>query len=81
MAELSQPAQLDRARRSRGGAARLPPGAQAGRSEVKADPKDTKDHPVGVWALPPISRMKDQDRAKFAAIGESDRFTLKLVRQ
>jgi len=36
---------------------------------------------VGVWALPPTYRMKDQDRARFAAIGESDRFTLKFVRQ
>jgi len=52
----------------------------AGRSEVNANPKDTKDHPVGVWALPPTYRMKDQDRAKFAAIGESDRFTLKFVK-
>jgi len=53
----------------------------AGRSEVNANPKDTKDYPVGVWALPPTYRMKDQDRARFAAIGESDRFTLKFVRQ
>jgi len=53
----------------------------AGRSEVNANPKDTKDHPVGVWALPPTYRMKDQDRAKFAAIGESDRFTLKFVKR
>jgi predicted methyltransferase len=52
----------------------------AGRSEVNANPKDTKDYPVGVWALPPTYRMKDQERAKFAAIGESDRFTLKFVR-
>jgi len=52
----------------------------AGRSEVNANPKDTKDHPVGVWALPPTYRMKDQDRAKFQAIGESDRFTLKFVK-
>lgn len=53
----------------------------AGRSEVNANPKDTKDYPVGVWALPPTYRMKDQDRAKFAAIGESDRFTLKFVKR
>jgi predicted methyltransferase len=53
----------------------------AGRSEVNANPKDTKDHPVGVWALPPTYRMKDQDRAKFQAIGESDRFTLKFVKK
>jgi len=53
----------------------------AGRSEVNANPKDTKDHPVGVWALPPTYRMKDEGRAKFAAIGESDRFTLKFVKR
>jgi predicted methyltransferase len=53
----------------------------AGRSEVNANPKDTKDYPVGVWALPPTYRMKDQDRAKFAAIGESDRFTLKFEKR
>jgi predicted methyltransferase len=53
----------------------------AGRSEVNANAKDTKDYPVGVWALPPTYRMKDQDRAKFAAIGESDRFTLKFIKK
>ena len=53
----------------------------AGRSDVNANPKDTKDHPEGVWTLPPTWRLKDQDRAKYAAIGESDRFTLKFVKQ
>jgi predicted methyltransferase len=52
-----------------------------GRSEVNANAKDTKDYPAGVWALPPTYRMKDQDRAKFAAIGESDRFTLKFLKK
>lgn len=52
----------------------------AGRSEVNANPRDTKDHPAGVWTLPPSYRLKDQDRAKYAAIGESDRFTLKFVK-
>ncbi len=50
-------------------------------SEVNANPKDTKDHPEGVWTLPPTYRLKDKDRAKYAAIGESDRFTLKFVRR
>lgn len=50
------------------------------RSEVNANPKDTKDHPKGVWTLPPGYALKDQDRAKYAAIGESDRFTLKFVK-
>jgi len=49
-------------------------------SEVNANPKDTKDYPVGVWALPPTYRLKDQDREKYAAIGESDRFVLKFVK-
>jgi len=53
----------------------------AGRSEVNANPKDGKDHPEGVWTLPPTYRLKDQDRAKYAAIGESDRFTFKFVKQ
>ena len=52
----------------------------AGRSEVNANPKDGKDHPEGVWTLPPTYRLKDQDRAKYAAIGESDRFTLKFIK-
>ncbi len=53
----------------------------AGASEVNANPKDTKDHPEGVWTLPPTYRMKDQDRAKYQAIGESDRFTLRFVKR
>lgn len=53
----------------------------AGRSEVNANPKDGKDHPAGVWTLPPTYRLKDVDRAKYAAIGESDRFTLKFVKR
>ncbi|MCE4557097.1 class I SAM-dependent methyltransferase [Roseateles cellulosilyticus] len=52
----------------------------AGRSEVNANPKDTADHPSGVWTLPPTYAMKDQDRAKYQAIGESDRMTLKFVK-
>jgi predicted methyltransferase len=53
----------------------------AGTSEVNANPKDSKDHPEGVWTLPPTYRLKDRDRAKYAAIGESDRFTLRFVKQ
>ncbi len=53
----------------------------AGISEVNANPKDSKDHPAGVWTLPPTYRLKDQDRAKYQAIGESDRFTLRFVKQ
>lgn len=53
----------------------------AGTAEINANPKDAKDHPAGVWTLPPTYRLKDQDRAKYAAIGESDRFTLRFVKQ
>lgn len=49
-------------------------------SEINANPKDTKDHPEGVWTLPPSYRMKDKDREKYAAIGESDRFTLRFIK-
>lgn len=52
----------------------------AGKSEVNANPADTKDHPEGVWTLPPTFRLGDKDRAKYAAIGESDRMTLKFVK-
>jgi predicted methyltransferase len=47
----------------------------AGRSEVNANPRDTRDHPNGVWSLPPTLAGKDVDRERFVAIGESDRFT------
>ena len=50
-----------------------------GSSEVNANPKDTKDYPKGVWTLPPRFAEGDVDRAKYAAIGESDRMTLKFV--
>lgn len=49
-------------------------------SEVNANPKDTKDYPKGVWTLPPVLALKDKDREKYLAIGESDRMTLKFVK-
>jgi predicted methyltransferase len=49
-------------------------------SEINANPRDTADHPGGVWALPPSLRHGDQDRAKYEAIGESDRMTLRFVK-
>ncbi len=52
----------------------------AGRSEVNANPKDTADWAGGVWTLPPSYAQKDVDRAKYAAIGESDRMTLKFAK-
>jgi len=53
----------------------------AGRSEANANPRDTKDHPEGVWTLPPALRLGDRDRQKYLAIGESDRFTLKFAKR
>ena len=55
-------------------------------SEINANPKDTKDHPFGVWTLPPTRRTHDKDQptpagfdpAKYEAIGESDRMTLRF---
>jgi len=49
-----------------------------GESEVNANPKDTADHPNGVWSLPPTLQGGDADRDKFIAIGESDRQTLRF---
>lgn len=49
-----------------------------GRSELLANPRDTKDHPKGVWTLPPTLALGDQDRAKYVAIGEADNFLLKF---
>ncbi|MEI9965100.1 MAG: methyltransferase [Caulobacteraceae bacterium] len=59
-----------------------------GRSEINANPKDSKDHPFGVWTLPPTRRSAPQgqppdpsfDHAKYDAIGESDRMTLRFVK-
>lgn len=48
------------------------------KSEINANPKDTKDYPNGVWSLPPSLRGGDVDREKFVAIGESDRMTLRF---
>jgi predicted methyltransferase len=48
------------------------------RSEINANPKDTKDYEQGVWTLPPTYRQGSRDREKYQAIGESDRFTLKF---
>jgi predicted methyltransferase len=52
----------------------------AGSSEINANPKDTADWEDGVWTLPPTLALKDKDRARYQAIGESDRMTLKFVK-
>jgi predicted methyltransferase len=49
-----------------------------GASEVNANPRDTADWPQGVWTLPPVLRLGQQDRERYLAIGESDRMTLKF---
>jgi len=52
----------------------------AGSSEINANPRDTKDHPNGVWTLPPVDNHDAADDAKYKAIGESDRMTLRFVK-
>jgi predicted methyltransferase len=55
-------------------------------SEINANPKDTKDYPFGVWTLPPArlsagaghALLTDKERARYDAIGESDRMTLRF---
>lgn len=49
-------------------------------SEVNANPADTKDHPDGVWMLPPGNRHPAADAGKYRAIGESDRMTLRFIK-
>ena len=50
------------------------------KSEINSNPKDTKDHPKGVWTLPPSFRLKEESRSKYEEIGESDRMTLLFQR-
>jgi predicted methyltransferase len=62
--------------------------ALGARSDLNANPKDTKDHPFGVWTLPPTRRSAPSgqppnpafDHTKYDAIGESDRMTLRFVK-
>ena len=50
------------------------------KSEVNANPRDTKDYPEGVWTLPPTLTLGEKDREKYKAIGESDRMTLRFIK-
>jgi predicted methyltransferase len=52
----------------------------AEKSEINANPKDTKDYPEGVWTLPPSYRLGEKDHAKYQEIGESDRMTLRFIK-
>ncbi len=49
-------------------------------TELNANAMDTANHPEGVWTLPPVLELQDQDREKYLAIGESDRMTLRFVK-
>jgi predicted methyltransferase len=49
-------------------------------SSINDNPQDTKDYPKGVWTLPPTLALGNEDRAKYLAIGESDRMTLRFVK-
>ncbi len=51
-----------------------------GESDANANPRDTHDHPAGVWTLPPVLKLGEADKAKYLAIGESDRMTVKFVK-
>ncbi len=50
------------------------------KTQINANPKDKKDHPKGVWSLPPTYREKQTNKAKYQAIGESDRMTLRFIK-
>jgi len=51
-----------------------------GESQIGDNPLDTKNYPKGVWTLPPVLALGAVDRAKYLAIGESDRWTLKFTK-
>jgi AmmeMemoRadiSam system protein B len=51
-----------------------------GKAEINANPRDTKDYPKGVWTLPPTYELGGVDHAKYEAIGESDRMTLRFAK-
>jgi predicted methyltransferase len=53
----------------------------ADRSEINANPKDTRDYPEGVWTLPPTLALGAVDKEKYIAIGESDRMTLRFIKR
>ena len=50
------------------------------KSEINANPKDTKDYKNGVWTLPPRLILGDKNKADYLNIGESDRMTLKFIK-
>ena len=50
------------------------------KSEINANKKDKKNHPKGVWTLPPTFKLGTKDKDKYVMIGESDRMTLKFIK-
>ncbi len=50
------------------------------KSEINANPKDSTNHPEGVWTLPPRLKLGEKDKDKYLKIGESDRMTLKFIK-
>ena len=52
------------------------------KSEINANPKDTADHPKGVWnLLPSLRGVADEDKVNIMSIGESDRMTLRFIKE
>lgn len=51
-----------------------------GRSEINANPEDSRKHPYGVWTLPPSLRLGEEQAEHYLEIGESDRMTLRFVK-
>ncbi len=52
----------------------------AGHSDVNRNPRDTHDHPEGVWTWPPTLALGDDDRDRYLAVGESDRLTINFIK-
>ena len=50
------------------------------KSEINANQKDEKNHPKGIWTLPPTLKLKEKDKEKYLEIGETDRMTLKFIK-
>jgi len=48
--------------------------------QMHSNPRDNRDHPHGVWSLPPTLTDGEQDREKYEEIGEPDRMTLLFVK-
>ncbi len=51
-----------------------------GKSNINANSKDGKNYPAGVWTLPPTLKLKDKNKKRYLAIGESDRMTIKFIK-